>query len=132
MPRTAEQVLRKIESLSALMKDDETSLPADIIQAIFCCLYLSTEEKKQILHYLKANVKVSVTVIRGYITNRFQEYETMANALGPPIKPKYEPKLPRPVDITAGAAITEGGEGRTRWARWTGWSRVARRKEQVA
>ena len=51
------------------MKNDETSLPADIIQAIFRCLYLSTEEKKQVLHYLKANVKVSVTEIRGYITN---------------------------------------------------------------
>ena len=35
----------------------------------------------------------------------------VANALGPPIKPKYEPKLPRPVNITAGAAITEGGGG---------------------
>ena len=37
----------------------------------------------------------------------------MANALGPPIKPKYKPKLPRlpPVNITAGAAITAGGEG---------------------
>ena len=113
VPRTAQQLLRKIESLSALMKDDETSLPADIIQAIFRCLYLSTEEKKQILHYLEADVKVSVTVIREYITNRFREYETMANALGPPIKPKYKPKLPRlpPVNITAGAAITAGGEG---------------------
>ena len=36
----------------------------------------------------------------------------MINALGPPVKQKYEPKLPRPVDITAGAAITEGGGGR--------------------
>ena len=37
----------------------------------------------------------------------------MANALGPPIKPKNKPKLPRfpPVDITAGAATTEEGEG---------------------
>ena len=54
-----------------------------------------------------------MTVIRQYITNRFREYETMANALGTPIKPKYEPKLPRlpPVDITAGAATTEEGEG---------------------
>ena len=69
VPRTAERILTKIESLSALMKNDETSLPADIIQAIFRCLYLSTEEKKQILHYLKANVQVSVTEIQGYITN---------------------------------------------------------------
>ena len=35
----------------------------------------------------------------------------MINALGPPVKQKYKPKLPRPVDITAGAAITEGGGG---------------------
>ena len=54
---------------------------------------------------------MSVTVIQGYITNRFQEYETMAKALGPPVKLKYEPKLPRPVDITAGAAFTDGGGG---------------------
>ena len=59
-------------------------------------------------------MKVTVTVIRQYITNRFREYESMASALGPPIKQKYKPKLPRlaPVDITAGAAITEGGKGR--------------------
>ena len=95
------------------MKDDETILPADIIQAIFRCLYFPTEEKKQILHYLEADVKVTVTVIRQYITNKFREYETMANALGPPVKLKYELKLPRlpPVNITAGAAITEGGKG---------------------
>ena len=54
VPRTAEQVLRKIESLSALMKDDETSLPADIIQAIFRCLYLSTEEKKTVSSLYKS------------------------------------------------------------------------------
>ena len=107
MPRTAEQILTKIESLSALLKNDKTSLPADIIQAIFHCLYLFTEENKLILHYLKANVQVSVTEIRGYITNRFQVYETMINAL---VKQKYEPKLPRPAEITAGAAITDGGE----------------------
>ena len=63
VPRTAEQVLTKVESLSALMKHYETSLSADIIQAIFRCLHLSTEEKKLILPYLKANVKVSVTEI---------------------------------------------------------------------
>ena len=63
VPRIAERVLTKIESLSALMKKDEASLPADIVQAIFRCLHLSTEEKKLILPYLKANVKVSVTEI---------------------------------------------------------------------
>ena len=110
VPRTAERVLTKVESISALMKTDETSLPQDINQAIFRCLFLSTEEKKQILHYLKANVQVSITEIRGYISNRFQEYEAMINALGPPTKQRYEPKLPRPAEITAGAAITDGGE----------------------
>ena len=110
MPRTAERVLTKVESLSALMKDDEASVPADVVQAIFRCLHLSVEEKKQVLHYLKANVKVSITEIRGYISNRFQEYEAIGNVLGPPPKQRYEPKLPCPAEITAGAAITDGGE----------------------
>ena len=94
------------------MKCEETSLPADVTQAIFRALYLSIEEKKAILHNLEADVGVIVTLIRQYITNRFCEYKTMANALGPPIKPK-EPKLPRlpSVDITAVAATTEEGEG---------------------
>ena len=63
VPKTAERVLTKVESLSALMKDDEASVPADVVHAIFNCLYLSVEEKKQVLHYLKANVKVSITEI---------------------------------------------------------------------
>ena len=110
VPRTAERVLTKVESLSALMKNDEASLPADIVQAIFRCLHLSTEEKKQVLHYLKANVKVSITEIRKYIANCFQEYEAIGNVLGPPPKQRYKLKLPRPAEITAGAAITDGGE----------------------
>ena len=110
VPRTAERVLTKVESLSALTKNDKASLPADIVRAIFRCLHLSTEEKKQVLHYLKANVKVSITEIQGYISNRFQEYEAIGNVLGPPTKQRYEPKLPRPAEITAGAAITDGGE----------------------
>ena len=51
VPCTAERVLRKVKSLSALMESDNTSLPADIIQAIFQALYLSTEEKKAVLPY---------------------------------------------------------------------------------
>ena len=31
VPRTAEQVLTKVESLSALIKDDEASVPADVV-----------------------------------------------------------------------------------------------------
>ena len=96
MPRTAERVLTKVESLSALMKNDEASLPADIVQAIFRSFHLSTEEKKQVLHYLKANVKVSITEIREYILNRFQEYKAMIN--GSPLKQKFELKPPRPAD----------------------------------
>ena len=69
VPRSAERVLSKVESLSALMKCDQTSLPADVTQAIFRAFYLSTEEKKAILHYLEADVGVTVTVIRQYITN---------------------------------------------------------------
>ena len=65
VPRTTKRVLRKVESLSALIKFDETSLPADVPQAIFRALYLSIEEeKKTILHYLEADVGVTVTVIR--------------------------------------------------------------------
>ena len=51
-PRTAERVLRKVESLSALTKNDDSNLPSDIIQAIFRALYLSREEKKAVLPYL--------------------------------------------------------------------------------
>ena len=46
VPRTAERVLWNVRSLSALMKKDNTSLPAEIIQALFKALYLSREEKK--------------------------------------------------------------------------------------
>ena len=124
VPRIAERVLTKIESLSALMKNDEASLSADIVQAIFLCLHLSTEEKKQVLHYLKANVKFSITEIREYIFNRFQEYEAMINALGPPPKQKFELKPPRPAEITAGAAITDGsGEGAGQGGRGAGSGR---------
>ena len=56
VPCTAEGVLRKVESFLALMKCDKTSLPADVIQAIFIALYLSAEEMKAILHYLEADV----------------------------------------------------------------------------
>ena len=60
----------------------------------------------------------------------------MINALGPPVKQKYKPKLPRPVDITAGAAITEGGgwgqDGEDEVRVLDAVGEVARRKEQVA
>ena len=106
------------------MKNDEASLPADIVQAIFRSLHLSTEENKQVLPYLKANVKVTITTIREFISNRFQEYEAMINALGPPPKQKPEFKPPRPPEITAGAAITDvNGEGAGRGGRGAGSGR---------
>ena len=51
-------------------------------------------------------------MIRLYITNRFQEYERISNALGPPLKAKEQktPSLPN-VEITAGAVITADGAG---------------------
>ena len=67
VPRAAERVLRKIETLSSLVKDaggDETHLPTDVIQAVFRALHLSTQEKKEVLPYLAADVRVTITVIR--------------------------------------------------------------------
>ena len=43
VPRVAERVLRKIESLSVLTKDDNTILPSDVVQVVFRALYLSWE-----------------------------------------------------------------------------------------
>ena len=40
-PRVIERVLRKIESLSALTKDNNSILPSDVVQAVFRSLYLS-------------------------------------------------------------------------------------------
>ena len=49
VPRVSESVLRKIESLSALTKDDNSVLPSDVVQAVFRALFLSQEEKKEVL-----------------------------------------------------------------------------------
>ena len=62
------------------------------------------------LPYLAADVQVTITVIREYITNRFKEYKTIQSALGPLLKPKNESKLPPP-EINAGAALMGDGEG---------------------
>ena len=76
------------------MKNYETNLLADVVQAIFLLLYLSKEEKKAILPYLGADVGLTISVIHLYITNRFWEYKMMANTLGPPLKTKDQ-KMPR-------------------------------------
>ena len=47
VPRVAERVLRKVESLSAFTKNDVSVLPSDVVQAVFRALYLSPEEKKR-------------------------------------------------------------------------------------
>ena len=73
-PRVAERVLRKIESLSALTKDDDSVLPSDVVQAVFRALYLSREEKKSGSTLPKqSSHKKTISVICLYIANRFKE-----------------------------------------------------------
>ena len=94
------------------MNNDNTNLPADIVQAISRALYLSREEKKAMLPYLGQDIEVTILVICLYITNQCWEYEIMSNALGPPLKAKEQktPRLPD-VEITLGAATTADGAG---------------------
>ena len=47
VPRVSERVLRKIKSLSALTKDDNSVLPSDVVQAVFRALFLSQKEVLQ-------------------------------------------------------------------------------------
>ena len=67
VPWVAECVLRKIESLSALTKYDNSILPSDVVQAVFRDLYLSQEEKKTVLPYLSRAATATISVIRLYI-----------------------------------------------------------------
>ena len=71
VPRVAERVLRKIESLSALNKNDSSVLPSDMVQAVFRALFLSREEKKEVLPYLSQEIPTTILVVRLYIANRF-------------------------------------------------------------
>ena len=52
IPRVAELVLRKIETLSSLVGreggGDEYALPSDVVQAVFRALFLSREERKAV------------------------------------------------------------------------------------
>ena len=99
-------------------------MPADIVQSIFKALHLSVEEKKQVLPYLKANVVNTISTIREFISNRFHEFEAMINTLEPAPKQKPEFKPPHSLEITAGAAITDGsGQGAGRGARGAGSGR---------
>ena len=53
VPRVAERLLRKVESISALMNGDAKSLPADVTQVIFNALNLDMQEKKEVIPLLK-------------------------------------------------------------------------------
>ena len=93
VPRVAEHVLRKIESLSALTKEENSVLPSDVVHAVFRALFLSREEKKEVLPYLSQEVPTTTLVVHFYITNWFQQYELMASTLLSLHKPK-DPKPP--------------------------------------
>ena len=64
VPYVAERVLRKIESLSALTKDDNSVLPSDVVQAVFRALFLSREEKKEVLLYQSQEIPTMIWVVR--------------------------------------------------------------------
>ena len=115
IPRVAELVLRKIETLSSLVGreggGDEYALPTDVVQAVFKALYLSRDERKQVLPYLSRTATTTITDMRLYIENRFREYEMLSTVLGHDTKPR-EPKKPRHDNpgILLGAAATTGPE----------------------
>ena len=111
IPRVAERVLRKIEGLSALTKNDSTVLPSDVVQAVFRALYLSREEKKAVLHYVSQAATATITMIRVYVETRFKQYELMANTLGP-LNKHTDQKNSRfnNADILSGAAATADAE----------------------
>ena len=71
IPRVAELVLRKIETLSSLVGreggGDEYVLPSDVVQAVFRALYLSRDERKAVLPYLSRTATKTITDIRLYI-----------------------------------------------------------------
>ena len=94
VPKVAERLLRKVESISALMASDESPLPLDVTQVIFRALYLSTEAKKGVVYLLEDDTGVSITTMRKYIAQIFKTYEMMASALGPPVKPRGPPSAP--------------------------------------
>ena len=114
VPCVAERVLRKIESLSALTKDDNLVLPSNVVQAVFPALFLSREEKKEVLPYLSQVIPTTISAVRLYIANRFQQYELMTSTL-PSLSKSKDSKHPRSnnsnTELLAGAAATtvDGG-----------------------
>ena len=74
VPRVAERLLRKVESISALMNGDSKSIPADVTHVIFQALNLSIQEKKEILYLLADERGVTIAIMRDYIANCFKMY----------------------------------------------------------
>ena len=106
IPRVAERVLKKIEGLSALTKNDSTVLPSGVVQAVFCALFLSQEEKKSVLHYVSQAATATITVICVYVETRLEEYELMESTLGPLNKHQKNHRI-NDADILSTAAATE-------------------------
>ena len=105
VPLVAERLLRKVESISALMNGDAKSLPADVTQVIFNASNLNMQEKKEVIPLLEDDQGVTISVMRAYIANRFKTYDMIASALGSGPKPKLlpPPSCFKPANITANA-----------------------------
>ena len=102
------------------------------MSAVFWALFLSREEKKAVLHYVSQAATATITVIRVYVEERFQQYELMASTLGPLHRHKDQKNSRgNNAEILSGAAATAGfgagganerggggGRGRGRGRRW--------------
>ena len=114
VPRVAEQVLRKIESLSALTKDNNSVLPSDVVQAVFRALFLTREEKMEVLPYLSQGIPTTILAFCLHIANHFQQYELMTSTL-PSLSKSKDSKHPRSnnsnTELLAGAAATSVDNG---------------------
>ena len=64
VPRVAERLLRKVESISALMNGVAKSLPADVTQVIFNALNQDMGEKKEVIPLLEDDRGVTISVMR--------------------------------------------------------------------
>ena len=64
------------------------------------------------LPYFGQEIEVTISVIRLFMTNRFLQYEIIANVCGPPVKTR-DKKVSHldSVEITAGAATIGEGKG---------------------
>ena len=110
VPRVAEWVLRKIESLSALTKDDNSVLPSKVVQAVFRALFLTREEKIEVLPYLSQEIPTTILAVCLHIANHFQQYELMTSTL-PSLSKSKDSKHPRSNNSNTVSAKGEGTEG---------------------